>query len=57
MKAKEIGRKFMNNTMLFELGIIFLIIIVGAISFHFIEDLTLFESFYFVMTTMATIGF
>ena len=57
MKAKEIGKKFMGNAMLFELSIIALIVLIWTITFHFVEKLSIFHSFYFVMTTMATIGF
>lgn len=52
---KNAGKAFISNTLLVEILIIIFVILVGAIIFHYLEWLTLFDSLYFVMTTMATI--
>lgn len=46
-----------NHSFLFFGTIIIILVIIGTLCFHFIEDWDLFHSFYFTTVTMATVGY
>lgn len=46
-----------NYSILFFVGIIVIIVLIGTIWFHFIEWWDVFHSFYFTTVTMSTIGY
>lgn len=56
MQFKDIGKLFTKNLLVTELILVWLIIVMGAITFHFVEGWSLFNSFYFIISTMSTIG-
>lgn len=56
MQFKDIGKIFTKNLLVTELILVWLIIIMGAITFYFVEGWSLFDSFYFIISTMSTIG-
>ena len=57
MKFKNIGKMFTKNILIAEIILVMLIIIIGAITFHFIEWWRILDSFYFIISTMSTIWF
>lgn len=46
-----------ESPVLFFASVIILIVIIGTLSFHFVEGWGLFDSFYFTAVTMSTIGY
>ena len=50
------GKKFIQSALVKEIIFIVLLIILGAMAFHIAEKLTWFNSLYFTITTMTTIG-
>lgn len=54
---KFINHMLANHSFLFFGTIIIILVIIGTLCFHFIEDWDLFHSFYFTTVTMATVGY
>ncbi len=46
-----------NQLVLFLLMVITIIVIIGTLCFYYLEEWTLFNSFYFTTVTMSTIGY
>ena len=57
MSSIQIKKEIGKDTILFWLIILITIIITWALFFHIIEWHSLFNSFYFVMMTMTTVGY
>ncbi len=52
-----INHMLANHSILFFGSIIVIVVIIGTICFHLIEQRDLFHSFYFTTVTMATVGY
>ncbi|MEI6426021.1 MAG: ion channel [Candidatus Absconditabacteria bacterium] len=57
MSKNSQGKKFFSNLLIIEVGAIILFIVLGATIFAFVEHHSFFDSLYFTITTMATVGF
>lgn len=57
MQFKDIGKLFTKNLLITELLLVWLIIVLGAFTFHFIEWWRIIDSFYFIISTMSTVWF
>jgi voltage-gated potassium channel len=56
MQLKDIWKIFSKNLLITELVLVWLIIIWWAFTFHFVEWWRILDSFYFIVSTMSTIG-
>ena len=57
MSKNSAGKKFFWNLLIIEVTSIVLFILLWAIVFSFVENHSFFNSLYFTITTMATVGF
>lgn len=55
MQLKDIGKVFTKNLLITELILVWLIVIMWAFTFHFVEWRRILDSFYFIISTMSTI--
>lgn len=57
MSKNSAGKKFFWNLLVIEVSAVILFIILWAIAFSIVEQHSFFDSLYFTITTMATVGF
>lgn len=57
MSKNSLGKKFFSNLLIIEVIAIILFILLWATVFSYVEWHTFFDSLYFTITTMATVGF
>ena len=54
---KVIPQRFYQSKILFGLGVVLSILLVGTVFYYKFEHFTLVDSFYFAATTLTTVGF
>lgn len=54
---KLITHLIANHSILFFVWIVVIIVLIGTVSFHFVESRSIFDSFYVTTVTMATVGY
>lgn len=57
MSKNSLGKKFFSNLLIIEVIAILLFVFLWATVFSYVENHTFFDSLYFTITTMATVGF
>jgi voltage-gated potassium channel len=57
MTPTQLRQQIKKDTIIFGVGGILILVIIGAVFFHIVEGHTWFDSVYFVMMTMTTVGY